>query len=76
MTFRIKSSKNSRKNGALWHSIKQRVDIGFKTTFAFKFRNQFCMGGGIQGGMDASVASGSIMGSPKKGGTFHFSSNM
>ena len=35
----IKSSKNSAKSGSLWHGLKQRLDMGFKTTFAFKFRN-------------------------------------
>ena len=37
--FRIRSSKNARKSGALWHSLKQRLDLGFRTTFAIKFRN-------------------------------------
>lgn len=37
--FRITSTKHSRKSGALWHSLKQRLDYGFKTTFGFKFRN-------------------------------------
>lgn len=37
--FRIRSTKTHRKSGALWHCLKQRIDLGFKTTFAFKFRN-------------------------------------
>ena len=37
--LRITSTKNSSKSGCLWHSLKQRIDLGFKTSFAFKFVN-------------------------------------
>eukprot|EP00347_Sterkiella_histriomuscorum_P015647 403356230 len=64
-SFRIRSQKTSRKSGALWHCLKQRLDMGFKTTFAFKFKNMLINGGGQ--GMNASIISGSVMGSPAKG---------
>jgi len=37
--LRITSTKNSSKSGCLWHSLKQRIDLGFKTSFAFRFIN-------------------------------------
>lgn len=37
--LRITSTKNSTRSGCLWHSLKQRIDLGFKTSFAFKFVN-------------------------------------
>jgi gamma-tubulin complex component 4 len=37
--LRITSTKNSSRSGCLWHSLKQRIDLGFKTSFAFKFVN-------------------------------------
>lgn len=63
-TLQIKSQKTSRKCGSLWHCMKQRIDMGFKTTFGFKIKNQ---SHGERGpGMNASMISGSIMGSPSK----------
>lgn len=43
--LRITSTKNSSKSGCLWHSLKQRIDLGFKTTFGFKFVNPLFPGG-------------------------------
>jgi len=37
--FKITSHRLSHKSGALWHSLKQRIELGFQTTFGFKFRN-------------------------------------
>lgn len=37
--LRITSTKTSNKSGCLWHSLKQRIDLGFKTSFSFKFVN-------------------------------------
>jgi hypothetical protein len=37
--FKITSSRNHVKSGALWHSLKQRIEMGFQTTFGFRFRN-------------------------------------
>ena len=67
--FRIRSSKNSTKSGALWHCLKQRLEMGFKTTFAFKFRNHLVhtQGGAyLPGGLNQSMMSGSAMVSPSK----------
>lgn len=45
--------------------------MGFKTTFAFKFRNPLINDrGGL--GMNASIISGSIMGSPGKTSTKNY----
>jgi hypothetical protein len=63
--FIILSTKNSRKSGALWHSLKQKIDSGFKSSFAFKFRNPLLHERG-QFGMNASIISGSVLGSPSK----------
>lgn len=43
--FKITSSKNHIKSGALWHSLKQKVEMGFKTTFGFRFKNHIVHGG-------------------------------
>ena len=69
--LRIRSTKNSRKSGCLWHALKQRIDMGFKTTFGFRFRNPLVHdtrgGAGVHGGvMNASIISGSVLGSPSK----------
>ena len=37
--FKIKAHKNQSRSGALWHSLKQRIEMGFETTFGFRFRN-------------------------------------
>jgi hypothetical protein len=37
--FKITSHRSQLKSGALWHSLKQRIELGFQTTFGFKFRN-------------------------------------
>ena len=37
--YKITSNKNNRKSGALWHSLKQRIEMGFQTYFGFRFRN-------------------------------------
>jgi len=63
-SLRILSTKNSKKSGAIWHSLKQRIDLGFKTTFGFKFRNPLVHDRGH--GMSASMISGSVLGSPGK----------
>ena len=48
--------------------------MGFKTTFAFKFRNSlFNERGGL--GMNASIISGSVMGSPGKASTRQYMTN-
>jgi hypothetical protein len=52
--------------------------MGFRTTFAFKFRNALIHSGNLGmgfGGMNASVLSGSVMGSPSKMSTRNFVSN-
>ena len=38
--YKITSNKIDRKSGALWHSLKQRIEMGFQTYFGFRFRNQ------------------------------------
>jgi len=42
--FKITSTRNHIKSGALWHSLKQKIEIGFKTTFGFRFRNHMFHG--------------------------------
>mmetsp|Transcript_21404 Transcript_21404/g.28718 ORF Transcript_21404/g.28718 Transcript_21404/m.28718 type:complete len:114 (+) Transcript_21404:995-1336(+) len=43
--YKIMSHKNSIKSGALWHSLKQRIENGFQTNFGFRFYNSvFHMG--------------------------------
>ena len=37
--YKITSHKNSIKSGALWHSLKQRIENGFQTHFGFRFSN-------------------------------------
>jgi hypothetical protein len=69
MSFRIRSSKSSTKSGALWHTLKQKVDQGFKTTFAFKFHNALVNQGAH---MNESMVSASGVGSPSKYGTRNF----
>lgn len=45
--YKITSNKKSVKSGALWHSLKQRIENGFQTNFGFRFSNQiFHMGRG------------------------------
>ena len=55
--YRIKSDKNHLKSGALWHSLKQRIENGFQTHFGFRFRNQFLHGGGAGSVMNQSMVS-------------------
>ena len=67
--FRIRSSKNSKKSGSLWHCLKQRLDMGFKTSFAFKFRNHLVHSQGgsyLPAGLNQSMISGSAIVSPQK----------
>ena len=70
--FRIRSSKNARKSGALWHSLKQRIDLGFRTTFAFKFRNALIHHTNNMG--MGSIMHESVLGSPNKASTRNFMS--
>jgi hypothetical protein len=37
--FKITSNRNHSKSGALWHSLKQKVEMGFETRFGFRFQN-------------------------------------
>ena len=60
--LRITSTKNSSKSGCLWHSLKQRIDLGFKTSFGFRFMNPLGM---QKGGVNASMLSGSQAGTPR-----------
>lgn len=62
--LRITSTKNSTKSGCLWHSLKQRIDLGFKTSFAFKFVNPLAQRG-RDGNMNQSIMSGSMIGTPR-----------
>ena len=62
--LRITSTKNSSKSGCLWHSLKQRIDLGFKTSFAFKFVNPLAQ---KLGGVNQSLISGSMAGTPRGG---------
>lgn len=65
--FMIRSSKNSSKSGALWHCLKQRLDMGFKTSFSFKFENSLVNPEGIMaGGLNQSMISGSAIMSSSK----------
>jgi hypothetical protein len=68
MYFRVRSTRNSRKSGALWHCLKQRIEQGFKSTFAFSFKNQITHPSAMAGtsAMNASVISNSMAGSPSK----------
>ena len=61
--LRITSTKNSTKSGCLWHSLKQRIDLGFKTSFAFKFVNPLAQK--RDGNMNQSLMSGSMIGTPR-----------
>lgn len=63
--LRITSTKNSSKSGCLWHSLKQRIDLGFKTSFAFKFVNPLVSKGGKDGNVNQSIMSGSMAGTPR-----------
>ena len=45
-TYKITAHKNSIKSGALWHSLKQRVENGFKSNFGFRFSNSLFHHGG------------------------------
>jgi len=77
--LRITSTKNSSKSGCLWHSLKQRIDLGFKTSFAFKFVNPLAQNrGGTGGGVNQSLISGSVAGTPrgKPDGGFNRASNL
>jgi hypothetical protein len=38
-TLRIAATRKSRRSGAIWHSFKQKIDAGFKSTFNFKIKN-------------------------------------
>lgn len=62
--LRITSTKNSSKSGCLWHSLKQRIDLGFKTSFGFRFMNPL---GASKGGVNQSMLSGSQAGTPRHG---------
>ena len=76
--LRITSTKNSSKSGCLWHSLKQRIDLGFKTSFAFKFVNpliQSNLRAGVAGA-NQSVVSGSFVGTPRGGKGGNRPSNM
>ena len=60
--FMIRSSKNSSKSGALWHCLKQRLDMGFKSSFSFKFENSLVNPEAIMaGGLNQSMVSGSAI---------------
>jgi hypothetical protein len=63
--LRITSTKNSSKSGCLWHSLKQRIDLGFKTSFAFKFVNPLAQKNPT--GVNQSLVSGSVAGTPRGG---------
>ena len=58
--LRVTSTKNLSKSGCVWHSLKQRIDLGFKTTFAFKFVNPLAPAN--KGGVNQSMISGSALG--------------
>lgn len=61
--FKITSSRNHSISGALWHSLKQRIEMGFQTTFGFKFRNNlFHSVGGGQSVLGQSIMSQSMIG--------------
>ena len=60
--LRIKATKKSRRSGAVWHLLKQKIDHGFKTTFAFRMRNPLVLSasqGGVFGdrGVNMSIVS-------------------
>lgn len=38
-SLRIAATRKSRRSGAIWHSFKQKIDTGFKTTFNFRIKN-------------------------------------
>ena len=38
--IKITSNKNTSKSGALWHTLRQRIENGFNTVFSFRFVNQ------------------------------------
>ena len=44
--YKIISNKNHLRSGALWHSLKQRIENGFQTHFGFRFRNTVFHGQG------------------------------
>ena len=37
-TLKIAAIRKSRRSGAIWHSFKQKIDSGFKTSFNFKIK--------------------------------------
>ena len=37
--YKIMAKKNSNKSGALWHSLKQKIENGFQTNFGFRHCN-------------------------------------
>lgn len=46
-SLRIAATRKSRRSGALWHSFKQKIDSGFKTTFSYRVKNPIvanCLG--------------------------------
>lgn len=45
--------------------MKQRIDLGFKTSFAFKFVNPQVSKGGRDGNVNQSIMSGSMAGTPR-----------
>ncbi len=62
-SFVIISTKNSRKSGSLWHSLKQKLDTGFKSRYSFRFKSPLLHDKNHLG-MNASIVSGSVLGSP------------
>lgn len=37
--MKIAATRKSRRSGAIWHSFKQKIDTGFKSSFNFKIKN-------------------------------------
>lgn len=72
-SLRIAATRQSRRSGAIWHSFKQKIDSGFKSSFNFKIKNPIVintLGGDI---VNMSIISGSPFGiadTPAKSGVF------
>ena len=60
--FRIEGTKHSSKAGCLWHSLKQNIDNGFRSTFAFRLKNPLIHD--AKGALNQSIVS--VPGSPNK----------
>lgn len=73
-TLRIAATRKSRRSGAIWHSFKQKIDTGFKSSFNFKIKNPIVLN--AYGGVDAanmSIISSSPFGvidTPMKSGFY------